>query len=159
MNKLKIGFTGALFWLDTLATTFLVFILIGMWVFRDRVFTIGGPLALVDLIILIGITFVLLFNIVSLFWLGWIQFKSTYSRTLDYILFGLGVLCVLMMIAEKVMADEVAHETTTGWNIQGEYLILYGMFFLQLVYNLLICKRLFQRQQPESPAKPYMSGR
>lgn len=158
MNKLKIRVTGALFWLDTLVTAFLVFILIGMWVFRDRVFTIGGPLDLVDLIILVGMIFVLLFNIVSLFWLGRAQFKSDYSRALDSVLFGLGVLCIVMMMAEKIMADEIAHETTTGWNIQGEYLILYGMFLLQLVYNLLICKRLFQRQQPVSPAEPYMPG-
>ena len=159
MNKLKTGFTSALFWLDNLATAFLVFILVSMWVFRDQVFSMGGALALVELIMLIGMIFILLFNIASLSWLGRRQFKNTHKRAFDSLLFGLGILCVVMMTGEKVMADEIAHETATGWNIQGEYLILYGMFSLQLVYNLLIYRRLFQRQQPESEARPFLPGR
>ena len=45
--------------------------------------------------------------------------------------------------AQKVMVDEVAHETAEAWSIQGEYLMLYGMLTLQLIYNLLVGRRLF----------------
>jgi hypothetical protein len=158
MNKYKISQAGALFWLGALATAFLVLILIGIWVFRDRVFTIGNPTTPVDLIMLIGMTTALLFNVVSLFWLRKTRFKGTGKRANDSMLFGLGVLCIVMMIAEKIMADDIAHETVSGWSIQGEYLILYGMLFIQIVYNVLMGMRLFHRQQPGSPAKSYMSG-
>ena len=155
MNRLKMGLASALLWLDALATAFLVFILIGIWVFRDRIFTIGNPLTMVDLIMLVGMISILLFNIISLFWLGRVRFKSDYSRATDLVLFGLGILCIMMMMAEKVMADEIAHETSTGWSIQGEYLMLYGMLFLQLIYNLLMGIRLFHGR-PESSAKPHV---
>jgi hypothetical protein len=149
MNELKIRSAVATFWLGILATAFLVFILIGIWVFRDRVFTIGNPLALVDMIMLVGMAFVLLFNVVSLFWLRRTLFKCTFSRATDSLLFGIGILCIVMMMTEKVMADDIAHETISGWRIQGEYLMLYGMLFLQLIYNLSIGMRLLHRQ-PES---------
>ncbi len=152
MNKLKIGLTGALLWLDAFATAFLIFILIGMWVFRDHLFTIGNPLAMLDLIILVGIIFILMFNIFSLFWVGGEHYKRGKSRVSDLVLFGIGVLCAVMMMAEKVMADEIAHETASGWKIQGEYLMLYGMLLIQLVYNLLIGMRLLPKQ-PESTTK------
>jgi hypothetical protein len=157
MNKLKIGLTGAFLWLDAFATAFLVFILIGMWVFRDRLFTIGNPLAMLDLVILVGIIFILLFNIVSLFWFGRAHIKSGKSRASDLVLFGIGVLCTVMMMAEKVMADEIAHETASGWKIQAEYLMLYGMLLIQLVYNLLIGMRLLPKQ-PESTIKHMVPG-
>jgi len=158
MNKFKIGPAGALLWLGALATGFLVFILIGIWVFRDRVFTIGNQLSLVELTMLIGMVSVLLFNIVSLFWLSRKRFKSTYSRATDSVLFGLGILCIVMMMAEKVMIDDIAHETAVAWSIQREYLMLYGMLFLQLIYNLLMGMRLLNYGQPESAAKPHVPG-
>ena len=133
---------GAVFWLDILATSLLVFILAGIWLFRDRVFVVGNPLALVDLTMLVGIGTVLLFNIVSIAWLSGVRFKSAHGRTTDPILIGLGILCLVMMMAEKIMADEIAHETLAGWSIQGEYIMLYGMLVLQLIYNLLVGARL-----------------
>jgi hypothetical protein len=158
MNKLKIGLADALLWLDVLAMAFLVFILISIWVFRDRVFTIGNPLSLVDLIMLVGMISVLLFNAVSLFWLSRVLFKGANSRATDSVLFGLCILCLVMMMTEKAMVDDIAHETASGWSIQGEYLMLYGMLFLQLTYNLLIGMRLLPRQ-PESAAKSHVPGR
>ena len=155
MNKPKIGSENALFWLDALATGFLVFILIGIWVFRDQVFTIGNQFAPVVMIMLIGMISVLLFNIASLFWLSGKRFKSKYRRSTDFVLFGIGILCIFMMMAEKVMVDEVAHETSVAWSLQREYLMLYSMLFLQLTYNLLIGMQLLNYGQPESATKPH----
>jgi hypothetical protein len=42
------------------------------------------------------------------------------------------------------MADEIAHETESGWTLQGEYLLLYGMLALQLVHNLLLGRHLLR---------------
>ena len=138
MNKLKKGQEDALFWLDALASGFLVFIFIGMWVFRDRVFTIGNQLALVDLVMLIGMISVLLFNIVSLFWLCGKRFDSIYSRATDFVLFGIGIFCIVITMAEKVMVDDIARETSETWSLQREYLMLYSMLFFQLTYNLSV---------------------
>ena len=65
INVLKSGLAGVVLWLDILATLLLVFILFGIWLFRDRVFTIGNLVALVDLTMFVGIGSVLLFNIAS----------------------------------------------------------------------------------------------
>lgn len=157
MNKLKIVSAGALLWVGALASGFLVFILIGIWAFRDKVFTIGDPLTPVDLIMLVGMTSVLLFNVGSLFWLGRTHFERGCSRATDSVLFVMGTFCIVMMMAEKVMADDIAHETASGWRIQGEYLMLYGMLFLQLIYILLMGMRLLPRH-PEPTAKSYEPG-
>jgi hypothetical protein len=61
-----------------------------------------------------------------------------------------------MMMAEKVMVDEIAHETSAAWSLQREYLMLYSMLFFQLTYNLLIGMRLLHYGQPESAAKPHV---
>ena len=119
-----------------------MFILVGLWLYRDRVFTIGNPLGFVGVTMLVGFGSILLFNIVSVTWL------SRFLHDKTAILFGLGVLCLVLMAAEKVMVDEVAHETAVAWSIQGEYLMLYGMLILQLIYNLLVGGRVLG-----SPAK------
>ena len=158
MTKLKIGSEDSLFWLGALATAFLVFILIGLWVVRDRIFIIVNQIALLDLIMLIGMISVLLFNIASLFWLIRKRFKSTYSRATDFVLFGIGILCVVMMMVEKVRVDDIAYETSVAWSIQREYLILYSMLFFQLTYNMLIGMRLLNYGQPDSAKKTQIPG-
>jgi hypothetical protein len=45
------------------------------------------------------------------------------------------------MAAEKVMVDEIAHQMELAWSMQTEYLMLYGMLIVQLVYNLLVLRR------------------
>ena len=153
MNKLKIESENALFWLGALATTFLAFILIGLWAVRDRIFIIVNQIALLDLIMLIGMISVLLFNIASLFWLSRKRFDSIYSRATDFVLFGIGILCIVIMMAGKVMVDDIAHETSVALGLQREYLILYSILFLQFTYNLLIGMRLLNYGQPESAKK------
>lgn len=153
MLKLKSGLTGVVLCLDIVATPLLVFILMGIWAFRDRLFTIGNPLGIVELIMLVGMGTVLLFNIFSIAWLVKMRFKNAHRKTFDSMLMGLGILCIVMMIAEKVMADEVAHETVAGWSVQGEYLLLYGMLVPQFIFNLLVGTRLLLGSM-EPAAKP-----
>ncbi|WP_419663213.1 hypothetical protein [Desulfosarcina variabilis] len=153
MTKLKIGSEDSLFWLGALATAFLVFFLICMWVVRDRIFTIVNQIALLDLTMFIGMIFGLLFNIASLFWLIRKRSKSTYSRATDFVLFGIGILCIVMIMVGKVRVDNIAYETPAAWSIQREYLILYSMLFFQLTYNMLIGMRLLNYGQPESTKK------
>ncbi len=54
----------------------------------------------------------------------------------------LGVTCLVLMAAEKIMIDEVAHETVGGWTLQTEYILLYVMLGVQLVYNVLLGRAL-----------------
>ena len=142
MPETRGGLGKTVLWLDVLATPLLLFILAGLWLYRQQIFVTGSPVAGAGLIMLIGFGSILLFNIVSLFWLGRSRSRATGGRGAGHRLFWLGLLCLLLMAAEKVMADEVAHETEGVWSIQGEYVMLYGMLLLQLIYNLLVGKRL-----------------
>ena len=143
MREARRGLGKATFWLDVLATPLLLFILAGLWLYREQVFVIGSPVTFAGLIMMIGFASILLFNLVSLFWLGRFRSRTGERRGADTRLFMLGLLCLVLLAAQKVMADEVAHETEGAWSIQGEYLILYGMLLLQLIYNLLVGRRLF----------------
>jgi hypothetical protein len=54
----------------------------------------------------------------------------------------LGMICLFLFFAEKVMIDEIAHEYFTEWPVLGEWMILYLLFTIQLIYHLLIFFRL-----------------
>lgn len=129
------GMTKLIIWLDVLATALLLFILAGLWLYRERIFTIGSPLGVVELLMLVGFGSILLFNGMSIAWLWQFLHEKT------ALLMVLGMLCLVLMAAEKVMVDEVAHQTELAWSMQTEYLILYGMLIVQLVYNLLVLRR------------------
>jgi hypothetical protein len=89
-----------------------------------------------------GFIAILVFNISSILWLGRSLVEGRERRALNVGLMVLGLVCLFLLAAGKVMTDEVAHETVGGWSIQGEYVMLYGMLVLQLVFNVLMAKRL-----------------
>ena len=49
----------------------------------------------------------------------------------------LGMLCLILLLGEKTMADEIAREYRLGWDTLGEWIILYIMLSLQLLYNII----------------------
>jgi hypothetical protein len=128
--------------LDVLATLMLLFILVGFWIYRTELFVIGNPINRVGLIMMGGFVAILVFNLSSILWLGRSLFWGGERKALNAGLLVFGILCLVLLGAAKVMTDEVAHETVGGWTIQGEYIMLYGMLVIQLVFNVLMAKRL-----------------
>ena len=55
----------------------------------------------------------------------------------------LGVLGLILLVGDKVMADEISHEYPLGWEVSGEWIILYIILSIQLFYNLIILHRLY----------------
>ena len=82
--------------------------------------------------------FVVLFDIVSLLWMlsGFRYLKDGFARSKALLL--LWALCIISLFGAKVMADEIGREYLLGWEVTGEWIILYGFLTVQLIYNLLI---------------------
>jgi hypothetical protein len=142
MQERKNPLTGLTLSLDILATLLLLFILVGFWIYRTELFVIGNPINRVGLIMMGGFIAILVFNISSILWLGRSLFEGGEKKALNMGLLVFGIVCLVLLAAEKVMTDEVAHETVGGWTIQGEYIMLYGMLVIQLLFNILMAKRL-----------------
>jgi len=53
-----------------------------------------------------------------------------------------GLLCLLCFAAEKVLVDEIGREIALGWETTGEWIILYGLLAVQLVYHLIVWRFL-----------------
>lgn len=131
--------------LDVLCTPLLVFILLGLSLFRDQVFVIGEPLTPATATMLVGFGAILLFDIASVAWLAGNRRSAPAETEARTRLLVLGVLCLVLFAADKVLIDEVAHETATGWTLQTEYLLLNGMLIFQLAYNILLARHLLSR--------------
>lgn len=131
--------------LDVLSTTLLMFILLGLWLFRDQVFVIGEPLTPATATMLFGFGAILLFDIASVAWLAGNRGSAPGEIETRTRLLVLGVLCLVLFATDKVMIDEVAHETAAGWTLQPEYLLLYGMLIFQLAYNVVLARHLHSR--------------
>jgi len=146
MRRIQRGLGALVYWLDVTSTSLLLFILIGIWAFRQEIFVIDGEVRMAGLIMLAGFAVILLFDLASVLWLGRSRTRWGGSNRARGGLLRLGLVCILFLGVEKVMADEVAHQAEAAWTIQGEYLMLYGMLFLQLAYNLLVTGQLVRRQ-------------
>lgn len=130
------------FALDLVATPLLIFIIACLWIYRLDLFVISSPVTRIGLIMMAGFALILLFNLASVLWLGRSLFSGGDGKGPNIWLLILGIVCLVLLAAEKVMMDEVAHETVEGWSIQGEYVMLYGMLAVQLLFNVLTGKRL-----------------
>jgi hypothetical protein len=60
MSAPRKGLATVVLWLNVLATPLLLFVLAGLWLYRERVFVIGNPLTAVELTMLIGFGSILL---------------------------------------------------------------------------------------------------
>jgi uncharacterized membrane protein YfcA len=94
--------------------------------------------------IIIGFVLVLIFNIVSLLWVSLRIRKPQAIRKRDGWVLALGALCLILLLAEKVMADEIGREYLQGWEVVGEWIILYVFLAIQLLYNFVILRRVYR---------------
>lgn len=130
--------------LAVLSIGFLMFNMLGILIFKQQVFFERGTLASVEIVILIGFGLVLLFNIASLLWVLSRLRHSEKASTADKATLILGALCLFLLIGEKTMVDEIGREYLLGWEVLGEWIILYTFLTAQLTYNLVILLQLFR---------------
>jgi hypothetical protein len=135
----------AAFVLAILCTGLLVFNMVAIPIYKEQVFryrgtiTIGG-----EMVILIGFVFVLIFNFVSLLWVSSRIRKTQAVRKGDRGALALGVLCLILLVGEKAMVDEIGRECLLGWEVIGEWIILYVFLAIQLLYNVVILRRVYR---------------
>ena len=125
-----------------LSTILLLFNIFTIPVYKEQIFYERQTLAIVEIIIIIGFVFILFFDILSLFWIS-SRIRQNEKFTIGNIsTFILGVFCLIMLIGEKVMLDEIGRELILGWETKGEWTILYTLFVTQMIYNLVIFFKL-----------------
>jgi len=126
-----------------LCTGLLVYNMVAMPIYKDQVFlergtiTTGG-----EMVILIGFLFVAAFNIISLVWVFSCIRQAEVVRKGDRGLFAPGALCLILLLGQKVMVDEISREHLLGWEVLGEWIILYLLLAIQLLYNFVILRLL-----------------
>jgi hypothetical protein len=129
----------------------LVFNLVAMPLWWGGVSASGGFRGSVQLIVLVGFVFVLLFDLVSTGWVltrvCWIPEQRREEECQKGWLLVLAVLAMVGMMGAKVMVDEIARETPlTG--AAGEWVILYICLSLQLAYIIAV---LLQKAPFQAP--------
>jgi hypothetical protein len=128
--------------LTVLCTVLLVYNIAAIPIFKDDVFLERGTISTFgEMLILIGFIFVLLFNILSLLWLLSRMRHADGARPGDIRIMVLGALCLILLMGVKVMVDEISHEYALGWEVVGEWIILYAILAVQLLYNAIILKK------------------
>jgi hypothetical protein len=130
--------------LAVLSTAFLAFNMVGIPVYKEQVFFERGALSGVEMVIGIGFGLVLLFDVVSLLWVLLRLRQSKDGGIGDRATLVLGALCLVLFIGEKTMVDEIGQEYLLGWEVPGEWIILYVFLTIQLVYNLVLLVQLFR---------------
>ena len=113
-------------------------------IFREEIFIERQTLAGVEIFILIGFGLILLFDILSFLWILLRVRHSQNAVIADRATLLLGFLCLLLLIGEKVMIDEIGREYRLGLGVRGEWIALYVGLTIQLIYNLVILLQLYR---------------
>jgi hypothetical protein len=124
--------------LAIISTGFLMYNMLAIIIFREQVFIDKSNISVVEIPILIGFLILMLFDIISFLWMlsGFRYLKEGFARS--KVLLLLWVLCIISLLGTKVMADEIGREYLLGWEVIGEWIILYIFLTIHLTYNLLI---------------------
>jgi hypothetical protein len=130
--------------LAILSIGFLVFNMLGTLIYKQQVFFERETLSSVEIVILIGFGLVLLFDIASLLWVLLRLRQSEEASMGDKATLILGALCLFLLMGEKVMVDEIGREYLLGWEVLGEWIILYTFLTTQLIYNFVILLQLLR---------------
>jgi len=135
----------AAFALAILCTGFLVYNMAAMPIYKEKVFLERGTISTGgEMAILIGFVLLLIFNIGSLLWVSLRIRKAQAVPKGDRGVLALGALCLLLLVGEKVMVDEIGREYLLGWEVVGEWIILYVFLAIQLFYNVVILRRVYR---------------
>lgn len=135
----------AAFALAIVCTALLVYSMAAIPIYKQQVFLERGRITSgAEMVILIGFVLVLVFNVVSILWVSSCIRKAEAVRRGDIAVLTLGALCLILLVGEKVMVDEIGREYLLGWEVFGEWAILYVFLTIQLLYNIIILRRVYR---------------
>ncbi len=123
--------------LSIVSAVFLIFSMLSLLIFNEQIFTHRNGFTIHEYIIALGIGLVVVFDFVSVAWLL-LQLKKT-STTLIFAII-MGILCIILLAAEKTMIDEIGKEYGSEIETLSEWIMLYAFWAFQLLYNYLIFK-------------------
>lgn len=132
------------FLLAILSTGFLAFNMVAMRIFAEEIFSRRHILSPAEVLIALGFGLIFVFNGFSFLWVLLRGRESGDLRFADMAMLFLGAFCFLLLMGDKVMVDEIARECELGWEVSGEWTIVYILLAVQLIYNLLILRRLLR---------------
>ena len=132
--------------LAALAVISMIFLLLNIVLLpllREEIFLHRGTVTGPEFIVLIGFLIVALFTFLSMLWLAVQALRRQPRRGAPgRALFG--ALCLIATAAEKVMVDEIGREMNMNWETTGEWIILYGLLAVQLVYHIVFLRFLLR---------------
>jgi len=135
----------AAFALAILCTVLLVYNMAAMPIYKGQVFFERGTISTGgEVVILIGFILMPIFDIISLLWVSSCMRQAHTVRRADRGILALGALCLILLVGEKAMVDEIGREYLQGWEVTGEWIILYVFLAIQLFYNIVILRRLYR---------------
>ena len=145
MNKHNSLLTKSTLVLAIVSTCFLVNNMVAILAYKEQIFFDREHISGVEIVILIGFGLILLFDIVSALWILLRIRQSEKVILFDKATLILGTTCLFLFIGEKVMIDEIGREYVLGWEVLGEWIILYIFLTTQLIYNIVILLQLLRR--------------
>lgn len=129
--------------LAVLCTAWLAYNMVAMFVFRQQVFVERGAISAGgELSILIGFILLLLFNLASVLWASWRIRRAPGARRASWGILALGLACLVLMVGDKAMVDEIGREYGSRSGVTSEWVILYALLAIQLLYNIIILRGL-----------------
>lgn len=91
-----------------------------------------------DFLTIIGYLFIVLFHLYAIIFIfSQFRFADTF-KCLKILLLILGIVSLFAIGVEKVMVDEIAKEYRAGFEDQGEYFLLKGALFINILFNILM---------------------
>jgi len=120
----------------------LIFIMLSIPLQKEQIFIHRDTFSNIEIAILFGFLFIFLFHIFSLVWIFSETRKLKPFNVGKWLLFVFGSFSLFLFLGEKIMLDEIGHEYLSDWSITGEWVILYLLFIIQLIYNSIILFRL-----------------
>lgn len=123
----------------------------------EEIFVNQDTLTGIERIMLLGFGLIVLFNVLSLGWLLTQPGDTSGQRATDLLTAALGVVCMVLLFADKVMADEVAHEWGLEGGSSGEWYMMYIFLSVQLIYILIViwksARKYRARDYPPTPPR------
>lgn len=130
-----------MFVLSLAATIALLFNMISIPLFKHDVFDKSVSFAVIEYILFVCFLIIFMFNAFCFIW-GCRQSKSKTDSIFSTFVLLASVLCIIMMFGEKTMIDEIAREYQLNWETDGEWIILYLFFLIQLIFNSVVIIKL-----------------
>ena len=132
--------------LAVLATSGAVFNLISIPLCHEEVFVNREHFSLIEMFMGLAFLIILAFNVLSIIRLILQIQQERGGHTGHVLLLIFAIICMIGLMGQKVMLDEVAHEYDMGWSSQGEWFIFLALLSLQLIYSVITVSVLLRNK-------------